>query len=149
MNTSDDERPAKRQCLDDASGSMSSGEFALSGRRHSVNSARPRPFHIPRTVSDSYPAFKDKQQCALKIGIQHTFDEEIKKAGFTHLEVGTDVLTVHLHHSQSKLSQQELIDLQKATHFDKKELQQWYKGALALAIEHIVVECSHSHSQAS
>jgi Ca2+-binding EF-hand superfamily protein len=31
--------------------------------------------------------------------------------------------------SQSKLSQQELADLQKATHFDKKELQQWYKGA--------------------
>lgn len=32
------------------------------------------------------------------------------------------------YHSQSKLSQQELADLQKATHFDKKELQQWYKG---------------------
>ncbi|CZT14345.1 probable regulator of phosphatidylinositol-4-OH kinase protein [Ramularia collo-cygni] len=32
--------------------------------------------------------------------------------------------------SQSKLSQQELLDLQKATHFDKKELQQWYKGFL-------------------
>jgi len=29
---------------------------------------------------------------------------------------------------QTKLSQQELSDLQKATHFDKKELQQWYKG---------------------
>jgi len=29
---------------------------------------------------------------------------------------------------QSKLSQQELAELQKATHFDKKELQQWYKG---------------------
>jgi len=32
--------------------------------------------------------------------------------------------------SQSKLTQQELNDLQKATHFDKKELQQWYKGKL-------------------
>jgi len=30
--------------------------------------------------------------------------------------------------SQSKLSHQEISDLQKATHFDKKELQQWYKG---------------------
>ncbi|GME40370.1 putative endosomal integral membrane protein [Neofusicoccum parvum] len=30
----------------------------------------------------------------------------------------------------SKLTQQELSDLQKATHFDKKELQQWYKGFL-------------------
>lgn len=34
---------------------------------------------------------------------------------------------------QSKLSQQELIDLQKATHFDKKELQQWYKGTLLVS----------------
>jgi len=32
--------------------------------------------------------------------------------------------------SQSKLSQQELAELQRATHFDKKELQQWYKGFL-------------------
>ncbi|KAK4979465.1 Calcium-binding protein NCS-1 [Elasticomyces elasticus] len=31
---------------------------------------------------------------------------------------------------QSKLSPQELSELQKATHFDKKELQQWYKGFL-------------------
>jgi Ca2+-binding EF-hand superfamily protein len=29
---------------------------------------------------------------------------------------------------QSKLSQQDLADLQKVTKFDKKELQQWYKG---------------------
>jgi hypothetical protein len=41
--------------------------------------------------------------------------------------LGKTTLTVH-YHSQSKLSQQELADLQKATHFDKKELQQWYKG---------------------
>ncbi|KAH0533990.1 Neuronal calcium sensor 1 [Glutinoglossum americanum] len=34
------------------------------------------------------------------------------------------------HLRQSKLSQQELAELQKATHFDKKELQQWYKGFL-------------------
>jgi hypothetical protein len=30
--------------------------------------------------------------------------------------------------SQSKLSPQQLEELQKSTHFDKKELQQWYKG---------------------
>src|SRR5947207_535339 len=29
---------------------------------------------------------------------------------------------------QSKLSPQQLDELQKSTHFDKKELQQWYKG---------------------
>ncbi|KAI1470791.1 uncharacterized protein F4812DRAFT_456805 [Daldinia caldariorum] len=32
--------------------------------------------------------------------------------------------------SQSKLSQEQLAELQKSTHFDKKELQQWYKGFL-------------------
>jgi len=45
---------------------------------------------------------------------------------------------VHLstsHHSQqgksqSKLSPEQLTDLQKHTYFDKKELQQWYKGFL-------------------
>jgi hypothetical protein len=37
-------------------------------------------------------------------------------------------MTLIVRYSQSKLSQQELADLQKATHFDKKELQQWYKG---------------------
>ncbi|GAA5891861.1 hypothetical protein JCM3775_004178 [Rhodotorula graminis] len=30
--------------------------------------------------------------------------------------------------SQSKLSPEDLHDLQKTTYFDKKELQQWYKG---------------------
>lgn len=30
--------------------------------------------------------------------------------------------------SQTKLSQEQLSQLQKDTHFDKKELQQWYKG---------------------
>ncbi|KAH8656083.1 putative neuronal calcium sensor NCS-1 [Tricladium varicosporioides] len=32
--------------------------------------------------------------------------------------------------SQSKLSQEQLSELQRSTHFDKKELQQWYKGFL-------------------
>jgi hypothetical protein len=68
-----------------------------------------------------------KQECALKIGI-NDFEREITKStGVSHFEITADKLTLH-RHSQSKLSQQELIDLQKATHFDKKELQQWYKG---------------------
>ncbi|KJK80877.1 Calcium-binding protein [Metarhizium anisopliae BRIP 53293] len=32
--------------------------------------------------------------------------------------------------TQSKLSQEQLTELQNSTHFDKKELQQWYKGFL-------------------
>lgn len=39
--------------------------------------------------------------------------------------IGSDCLEQS---SQSKLTQQELSELQKATNFDKKELQQWYKG---------------------
>jgi hypothetical protein len=33
---------------------------------------------------------------------------------------------------QSKLSQEQLSELQRSTHFDKKELQQWYKGGLLI-----------------
>ncbi|KXT01716.1 hypothetical protein AC578_2801 [Pseudocercospora eumusae] len=92
--------------------------------------ARPRPYHIPRNISYSYPAFKAKQECALKIGMQD-FQKEMKKStGISYLEMIKDKLTIHRNGSQSKLSQQELADLQKATHFDKKELQQWYKGFL-------------------
>lgn len=96
-----------------------------------INYARPRPFRIPRPVSQSYPAFKDKQECALKIGIHQIFDTELERGiGVQYVEITRDKLTIHFH-SQSKLSQQELADLQKATHFDKKELQQWYKGKQA------------------
>lgn len=34
------------------------------------------------------------------------------------------------YYRQSKLSQEQLSELQRSTHFDKKELQQWYKGIL-------------------
>lgn len=50
------------------------------------------------------------------------------RCSIERLEIQTQQLIVR-YNSQSKLSQQELADLQKATHFDKKELQQWYKGA--------------------
>jgi hypothetical protein len=36
---------------------------------------------------------------------------------------------LYFFYRQSKLSQDQLAELQKSTHFDKKELQQWYKGA--------------------
>ena len=93
-----------------------------------INYARPRPFRIPRPVSQSYPEFRGKQECALKIGIHESFDGELHRStGISHMEISEDKLTIY-EYSQSKLSQQELADLQKATHFDKKELQQWYKG---------------------
>lgn len=44
-------------------------------------------------------------------------------------------MLIHLFHlSQSKLSQEQLNQLQRDTHFDKKELQQWYKGGLRLLL---------------
>ncbi|GAB1732653.1 hypothetical protein NU195Hw_g4195t1 [Hortaea werneckii] len=108
------------------SSTMHDRKASLSGV---INYARPRPFHIPRHISESYSAFKDKQECALKIGV-HDLEREITKStGISRCELGHEKLTVYLT-SQSKLSQQELSDLQKATHFDKKELQQWYKGFL-------------------
>jgi len=97
----------------------------------SVNHARRRPSHVPRVVSQSYPAFKAKQDCALRIGIKGMEEAVAKGTGIGVIEMLKAKLTVHFR-SQSKLSQQELVDLQKATHFDKKELQQWYKGEYTL-----------------
>lgn len=37
-------------------------------------------------------------------------------------------------HRQSKLERDKLEELEKATHFDKKELQQWYKGVLPIPV---------------
>jgi hypothetical protein len=93
-----------------------------------VNHARPRPSRIPRVASQSYPRFHSKQVAALKIGIANLEEEIETSTGIAFMELTETWLTVHCEHSQSKLSQQELSDLQKATHFDKKELQQWYKG---------------------
>ena len=55
--------------------------------------------------------------------------ELASKSPMDHVVLEVDRLILQFH-SQSKLSQQELADLQKATHFDKKELQQWYKGTI-------------------
>ncbi|CZT14346.1 probable regulator of phosphatidylinositol-4-OH kinase protein [Ramularia collo-cygni] len=107
-------------------------EHSPTTRRISIagHAARPRPCHIPRCESQSYPSFKAKQECALLIGLKEFAREFARSTGITHTDTSTDMLTVNYSHSQSKLSQQELLDLQKATHFDKKELQQWYKGFL-------------------
>jgi hypothetical protein len=100
----------------------------------SVNRARRRPSRVPRPQSSSYPAFKAKREFAWKIGVHRLQEEVAKSTGVEKMEVLKEKLTVHFR-SQSKLSQQELSDLQKATHFDKKELQQWYKGELAASFK--------------
>ena len=69
----------------------------------------------------------------MKIGVHGLQEEVAKSTGVGRMQVLKEKLTVHFR-SQSKLSQQELSDLQKATHFDKKELQQWYKGELVVKL---------------
>ena len=91
-----------------------------------LNYARPRPSHIAASFS-SFTAFREKQEFALRIGLAELERQVMKSTGIARFDMTKHKLTVNLH-SQSKLSQQELQDLQKATHFDKKELQQWYKG---------------------
>ena len=132
MNSQEEVEKVHDTYLDEEDTNKQSPESPDKDRRPSINGAinhaRPRPAHIPRPVSQSYPTFKGKQECALMIGIHQTFDQEIgNSATISHMEIGKDKLTIY-YRSQSKLSQQELQDLQKATHFDKKELQQWYKG---------------------
>lgn len=92
-----------------------------------LNYARKRPKHIPKKRSQSYPRFKTTQFAAFRAAINHLEHELAARTAYSHITLRGSELTLHLH-SQSKLSQQELGDLQKATHFDKKELQQWYKG---------------------
>jgi len=55
--------------------------------------------------------------------LQSSFDETFSKP-MHHLLTNFS--------SQSKLSQEQLSELQRSTHFDKKELQQWYKGMFHL-----------------
>lgn len=101
-----------------------------------INYARPRPARVPRPTSGSWPVYMEKLATALKIGLHGKWEHRIKSGtGIAHIELTEHTLTVY-RYSQSKLSQQELIDLQKATHFDKKELQQWYKGVLP-GISHV------------
>jgi hypothetical protein len=106
-----------------------------------IKRARPhnRPAMVPRSISERYPQWMKKMGIALEIAVTNLAEGLSSRwpvDSITFLPTGC--VTIHLRttdyadfgndYSQSKLSQQELIDLQKATHFDKKELQQWYKG---------------------
>lgn len=99
----------------------------------STNTAKPHQQPIPRQSSERYLGWKAKTQQAFQMAV-HNMEEELgKMTNIAHTSLDKHRLTMHPRDSsQSKLSQQELSDLQKATHFDKKELQQWYKGVLLL-----------------
>nr|POE77868.1 calcium-binding protein ncs-1 [Quercus suber] len=89
------------------------------------NGNRRAPLRYPRSKEDSCPAFRIKQQCALRIAVREFERHMTRSTGILYYQMFGYSLIIQS--SQSKLSQQELADLQKATHFDKKELQQWYK----------------------
>ena len=95
-----------------------------------ANHARSRPKHIPRHTSDDYLDYAINRDTALRTAVHHLEQELGTHSPISHISLRTHTLTLHPHTSQSKLSAQELSDLQKATHFDKKELQQWYKGEM-------------------
>lgn len=92
-----------------------------------LNFARLHHVDIPNHNDSDYPHFQALQKVAL-INAAKFFEEELAaRSPLVYIQVQNETLII-VAHSQSKLSQQELADLQKATHFDKKELQQWYKG---------------------
>lgn len=71
-----------------------------------------------------------------------SFKEKLRRtASFSAVEgairaaVGrlTEKMSANKDPSQSKLSQEQLTELQRSTHFDKKELQSWYKGMSSAA----------------
>ncbi|KAF2271251.1 EF-hand [Westerdykella ornata] len=92
--------------------------------RSQGNSSERKPFgsHAVPLLAGEHPPLKSAP-------LHHQHVPTYNEPGYGHYCQQDETLTVH-YHSQSKLSQQELADLQKATHFDKKELQQWYKGFL-------------------
>jgi hypothetical protein len=90
--------------------------------------ARRHHSDVPRHDEPASTHYKHIQWVAFANALGQFKEELASHCGVEHTEVKNEKLIVR-HRSQSKLSQQELAELQKATHFDKKELQQWYKGA--------------------
>lgn len=92
-------------------------------RRHHVDT--------PHHTDSGYAHYKSIQHVALANAVGEFWRELASRSAVEHARLENEKLIVQ-YYSQSKLSQQELADLQKATHFDKKELQQWYKGMQSL-----------------
>ncbi|KAF1949258.1 EF-hand [Byssothecium circinans] len=101
----------------------------LQGAHPPLRFARQHHIDIPRPDDPGHAHYQYAQRVALSNAVRQFEAELASRSPLEHIEVKGEILTVR-HRSQSKLSQQELADLQKATHFDKKELQQWYKGFL-------------------
>jgi len=110
--------------------SVAEEPFHELARQFPVNAARQHHAPIPHKSEQGYALYLEKRRRAMRIEVHHAVEEMGKLTGIQYVIFGHDELILRMR-SQSKLSQQELLDLQKATHFDKKELQQWYKGKRA------------------
>ncbi|KAF2753641.1 EF-hand [Pseudovirgaria hyperparasitica] len=99
----------------------------LSNKTSPLNLARPHHTHIPNHDERGYDQYKAQRDFVLERAIKERAHDLSRHWPIDHIVLAKKLI---IHYSQSKLSQQELADLQKATHFDKKELQQWYKGFL-------------------
>jgi hypothetical protein len=109
-----------------------SPKIVLLEREHPpLRFARRRPSNAPSHGDPEYARYKCRQHVALANAAKELWNALSSRSAVDSLVLENQKLIVRCH-SQSKLSQQELADLQKATHFDKKELQQWYKGTLWL-----------------
>ncbi|KAJ4375182.1 Calcium-binding protein NCS-1 [Neocucurbitaria cava] len=94
-----------------------------------LNFARRHHCDVPRHDEPGFVHYQALQRVAFANAVRELERELGSHTNVEHIELEKSRLIVR-YCSQSKLSQQELADLQKATHFDKKELQQWYKGFL-------------------
>jgi hypothetical protein len=93
-----------------------------------IKHCRKRKQHVPTHGEPGWQEYLKARQRAMKIAIQTLARMSLGQNGLVEsVEFTESVLTFQLQR-QSKLSQQDLADLQAATKFDKKELQQWYKG---------------------
>ncbi|KAH7390612.1 hypothetical protein BKA66DRAFT_413793 [Pyrenochaeta sp. MPI-SDFR-AT-0127] len=108
----------------------SSHGIPLLEHNHSpLNFARRHNAHVPCRDEPGYAHYNALQSVAFANAVRELERELGSRSNLQHIVLENEKLIIQ-YHSQSKLSQQELADLQKATHFDKKELQQWYKGFL-------------------
>jgi hypothetical protein len=108
---------------------LGANEAPLLEQRHApLNFARLHYAPAPHPDEPGYAHYRAARDAALANAVRALEKELGARCAVQHVQVESEKLIVR-HYSQSKLSQQELADLQKATHFDKKELQQWYKGA--------------------
>jgi hypothetical protein len=92
---------------------------------------------IPEHDEEGYAEYLKQRDQVLRMAVEHLERGLAKRSPVERIDLQGTTLTLRLHNGrQSKLSQQELAELQKSTHFDKKELQQWYKGVFLNSLIH-------------